>query len=357
MGDACSRATNAGVISGAQSLLAIEFALSPGQREAVVSIMLAGAVLGALVGGWAIDHLGRRQTIAGTCVVFVVGGIIMAVAPSFGVLLLGRFVVGIGVAVSAVADCLYISEISPPSARGWLVTLNELGITAGFLLAYLSNFLFASASDGWRWMFGVSAIPAAIQGVLTVLLPPSPHELCLRGDLATAVSIVQRMHQVDQDEAHARVQAIQQEISESRTVRLRDLLSKSGQTRHRVAVGALLVLAQQFSGQPNALYYTHTIFQAAGTGVSEARTSTLIVGAVKMAMTLAAMAIVDRLGRRPMLLAGISALCLGFGLLSEAARGDGSSWMSTSSDGGSASVSNPLPLVALMLIVTGYSIR
>ncbi|XP_020623523.1 solute carrier family 2, facilitated glucose transporter member 12-like [Orbicella faveolata] len=117
--------------------------------------MLMGAVLASLTGGFIVDFIGRRLAIVINSVVFLVGAIMLALAPSFAVLIVGRFIVGFGVSLSAIAECIYISEIAPAKRRGLLVSLNEVGICVGLLLAYSVNVLFIDLSNGWRYMFGL----------------------------------------------------------------------------------------------------------------------------------------------------------------------------------------------------------
>jgi MFS family permease len=137
-----------------------------------VSLMPLGAVSASLVAGRLLNTLGRKLTIQLTALAFTAGSLLMAFAPSLGPLLLGRFVVGFAVSLSAMSECLYISEMADKSNRGMLITLNELGITVGFLLAYLVNYIFMSTPAGWRVMFGLSAGLAVIQAGFSDLDPP-----------------------------------------------------------------------------------------------------------------------------------------------------------------------------------------
>ena len=126
------------------------------------------------------DYLGRKYSIVLCSVIFVVGAIVLACANSYAILIFGRMVVGFGVSLSATAECVYISEIAPASKRGALVSLNELAITIGFLLAYLLDLAFIKTFEGWRYMFGLVAIPACVQLIFLVFLPSSPRFLMIK---------------------------------------------------------------------------------------------------------------------------------------------------------------------------------
>ena len=182
-----------GIVSGA--LLQLEnkdgklddtFNLGTFEQELVVSLFLIGAILASLTAGHLIDHWGRRIAIIANALVFLIGAIGLSLAQDLTQLLVARVVVGYAVSFSAVAECVYISEISPAERRGELVSLNELGITIGICLAYLVNSAFISMDGGWRYMFGLSAIPAVVQGIGMVWMPPSPRWLLLKGRVEEA---------------------------------------------------------------------------------------------------------------------------------------------------------------------------
>lgn len=183
-----------GVISGAKVQVAHEMELTCGQEEALVSLMPLGAVSASLVAGRLLNSIGRKLTIQLTALTFTAGSLLMALAPGLGLLLVGRFVVGFAVSLSAMSECLYISEIADRTNRGMLITLNELGITIGFLLAYLVNYIFMTTPAGWRVMFGLSAGLAVVQAVALLFLPKTPHFLLLRRREAEAVAVLRRIH-------------------------------------------------------------------------------------------------------------------------------------------------------------------
>eukprot|EP00058_Branchiostoma_floridae_P020853 XP_002606343.1 hypothetical protein BRAFLDRAFT_67586 [Branchiostoma floridae] len=268
-----------GIVSGALLQLREELHLGCLQQEMVVSSMLMGAVIGSLTGGFIVDRFGRRLAIIVNAGVFVCGAMILALAQSYAVLVTGRLVVGFAVSLSAIAECIYISEIAPSSKRGMLVSLNELGITLGILVAYLVNYLFISVPNGWRWMFGLSSLPAIAQGLGMMFLPPSPRYL-----------IINRQEEKAQ-------QVLRQLRGSSVDVELNNI-KNSLQT-------------EQFTGQPNVLYYAPTIFQLVGFHSNTAATlATVGLGIVKVLSTIVSLCLVDRFGRRKFLLAGATVMAV-----------------------------------------------
>src|SRR5579864_3578481 len=174
-----------GVISGAELFFRNEFTLSTFALEVIVSGVLAGAAVGALIGGRLADLFGRRRLLIATAIIFALGAILCAVATTPMILAVGRIIVGFGIGLSSSGVHVYIAEAAPADARGWQVSLFQLAITVGILLAYLVDYAFAGI-QGWRWMFGLAVIPAAIFGSGMLFLPESPRWLLRRGQGETA---------------------------------------------------------------------------------------------------------------------------------------------------------------------------
>lgn len=160
-----------GIISGAKGPMGEDLGLTCSQVGGVVALLPVGAFVASVVGGAAVDKYGRRLTIVLNAILFTVGALLVASTSSYSLILLGRFVLGFAVSLSAIAECIYISEISTPEKRGMMVGLNELGITVGILVAFLSNYIFATTQGGWRIMFGLSAAVAVGQGIAMMFLP------------------------------------------------------------------------------------------------------------------------------------------------------------------------------------------
>ncbi|XP_062586011.1 solute carrier family 2, facilitated glucose transporter member 12-like isoform X3 [Saccostrea cucullata] len=234
-----------GIISGAVLQLRDDFCLSCSFQEMVISAMLMGAVAGSLIGGVLIDKFGRRLTIIVNTVVFLVGALVLGFSPNYPSLIVGRLLLGFAVSLSATGECIYISEIAPPKKRGQLVSLNELGITLGLLLAYLVNYLFINVTEGWRYMFGLSAIPAAIQGVGMFFLLRSPRYLILTGKDAEAEDVLLKLRDGKKIQVHRELEKIKSSISNEKEHTCMDVFSSSDNMRGRMFIGAGLVFFQQ----------------------------------------------------------------------------------------------------------------
>src|ERR1700732_579602 len=181
-----------GVISGAELFLRNDFELSAFALEVIVSGVLAGAAAGALAGGRLADLFGRRSLLIATAIIFAVGAIVCAAATSPAILVIGRIIVGLGIGLASGTVPVYISEVSPAEARGWQVSLFQLAITVGILLAYLVDYAFALI-QGWRWMFGLAIVPAAIFGLGMIFLPESPRWLVRKGQKENARATLSRI--------------------------------------------------------------------------------------------------------------------------------------------------------------------
>lgn len=291
------------VISGALLPLQLDFGLSCLEQEFLVGSLLLGALLASLGGGFLIDCYGRKQAILGSNLVLLAGSLSLGLAGSLAWLVLGRSAAGFAISLSSMACCIYVSELVGPRQRGVLVSLYEAGITTGILLSYALNYALASVPGGWRHMFGWAAAPAVLQSLSLLILPAGTDEAAAHRDLIP----------LQGDEATKRG------LGRPRYSFL-DLFRERDNMRSRTTVGLGLVLFQQLTGQPNVLCYASTIFHSVGfRGGSSAVLASVGLGAVKVAATLAAMGLVDRAGRRALLLAGCALMALsvsGIGLVS-----------------------------------------
>lgn len=298
-----------GIISGAVLQLKSKFCLSCFDQELVVSSMLFGALLGSIFGGIIVDRFGRRLTIIVNAVVFIIGAILAAAAPTFNVVVAGRIILGFAVSLSAIAECIYISEIAPAKSRGLLVSLNELGITVGLLVAYLINYACIDIENGWRYMFGISIIPALIQGIGMVFLPASPRFLMLHRQETRAENVLTKLR--GGADVEKEIDSIRTSIHHEENTHCCDIFKKTNNMIGRLFIGAGLVFFQQFTGQPNVLYYASTILEAVGFHTDSAATlATVGLGVVKVVMTVVALLCVDKWGRRKFLLVGAALMCL-----------------------------------------------
>jgi sugar porter (SP) family MFS transporter len=301
-----------GVISGAQLFFANDFSLSTFALEVMVAAGLAGAAAGALLGGRLADLFGRRTLLIFTALIFAAGALICAAAVSAAMLFAGRIIVGLGIGLSSGTVPVYISEVAPADARGWTVSLFQLAITVGILLAYLVDYAFA-AMQGWRWMFGLSLVPAAIFALGMFYLPETPRWLVRRGQLDKARAILSRIR--DTPEVDAELQEIEGSIAHAvGRGNWRDLLSPA--LRPALIVGIGLAILQQITGINTVIYYAPKIIQSAGiSSASVAILATAGIGTVNVLMTIVSMWLIDRVGRRPLLLTGIAGMVVTLGVL------------------------------------------
>ncbi len=301
-----------GVISGAELFFRNDFTLSTFALEVIVSGVLAGAAVGALTGGRLADLFGRRKLLITTAIIFAAGAILCAAAQSAQMLVAGRIIVGIGIGLSSSTVPVYISEVAPADARGWQVSLFQLAITVGILLAYLVDYAFAQV-QGWRWMFGLAVVPAAIFGSGMIFLPESPRWLLRRGRRDTAQAMLARIRGTpDIDEELLEIERSLAQAEESG--RLSDLLAPS--LRSSLGIGIGLAIFQQITGINTVIYYAPVIIQSAGiSSASGAILATAGIGLVNVLMTIVSMRLIDRKGRKPLLLAGIAGMVVTLGLL------------------------------------------
>jgi sugar porter (SP) family MFS transporter len=301
-----------GVISGAVIFITKDFALTTFPQELVVSMVLLGATIGAVTGGKFADRFGRRITLIGTSVVFIVGALICAVAPSLTTLVLGRVVVGLGIGLASTTVPVYISEVSPPEARGWQVSLFQLAITIGILAAYLVDYGFAK-SEAWRWMLGLAVIPGAILGLGMIFLPESPRWLATHSNRESARAVLVRIR--GPQDVEPELQDILESLAHTEEHGAwSDLLHRS--VRPALIVGVGLAIFQQVTGINTVIYYAPTIIRSAGLpSASAAILATAGIGLVNVLMTIVSMWLIDRIGRRPLLLTGIGGMIVSLGVL------------------------------------------
>ena len=297
-----------GVVSGALLFVKKDFGgLSNFQQELVTSLLLVGAVIGALCAGRVADKIGRRPTVLITAVVFIVGVLLAAFTPTYPVLLVARIIIGVAVGSASMIVPLYIGEIVPPRLRGGLVSLNQLAITVGILSSYLIDYGL-SGTGNWRLMFGLAAIPAVALFIGMLFQHESPHWLIRQGREDEARQVLHRLR-ADGD--------IDAEISEVRELSqreggLRDLISPK--VRPLLMVGVMLAVFQQITGINTVIYYAPTLLQGAGFGNSGALLANVVNGAVNVGMTIVAIWLLDKVGRRPLLLSGTAGMAVGMAI-------------------------------------------
>lgn len=290
-----------GVISGALLFLRETFALSPNQQEIATSSVLIGAIIGAIGAGRVNDALGRKKTLLLLAIIFTLGALLTAISPNFGLFLVFRIIVGLGIGAAASVVPVYISEIAPSNVRGMLVTFNQLAITIGIAVSYWVDLAFAHANMGWPPMFATAAIPGIMLFVGMLISPETPRWLASKGKWGEARRMLERIQGARPDEELADIRAALSE--EKQQMGFRELLRPG--VRGALLVGVGLAVFQQFVGINTVIYYAPTIFQSAGfASASAAILATSVVGIVNVISTIVAILLVDKVGRRPLLLAG-----------------------------------------------------
>jgi MFS transporter, SP family, galactose:H+ symporter len=303
-----------GVISGALLFIRQVMSLSATMQGIVVAIALLGAALGAAAAGYLSDRIGRRRVILGAGLLFVAGAVISAAANDLITLLVGRLFVGLAIGVASMLAPLYLAEISPAEDRGAIVSLNQLCITGGILVSYLVGFALAAAPGGWRWMLALGALPGIILAAGMLVLPESPRWLAGHGRLQDAENVLRRLRgTVD---VAGEFGALRTDLArEGRLASAKELLAP--RLRRPLVIGVGLAMFQQITGINTVIYFAPTIFQSAG--LSSAATAILAtagVGAVNVIMTIVSIRLIDRLGRRQLLLWSLGGMALTLFVLS-----------------------------------------
>lgn len=294
-----------GVVSGALLFLHRDFGpVGSFDKELVVSLLLVGAVVGALGAGRIADRIGRRPTLLATAVVFTVGVLAAAFSPSLGMLIGMRFVIGLAVGSASEVVPLFISETAPPKLRGALVSFNQLALTIGILVSFLVDYALAS-SKNWRLMFGLAVIPAVLLFIGMAFQDESPHWLIRKGRIDEARRVLAKVRPPDDVEREIHdVESL--DIGKSR---LRDLFQPS--LRKVILVGVILAALQQVTGINTIIYYLPTLLKAAGFGSGSSLLANVGNGIVNVGLTILAMLLIDRVGRRPLLIGGLCGMAVG----------------------------------------------
>ncbi|XP_061098028.1 solute carrier family 2, facilitated glucose transporter member 12 [Conger conger] len=290
------------LISGALLQLREVLSLTCQRQEMAVSSLLFGGLLMSLVGGFVVDHYGRKCSVILSAWAVVAGTFAVIVFPSYPVLIAGRAVLGMAVALSCTASCLYIAEIAPKDMRGLLVSLYELMVVIGVLLGFGFSYAFAAVPGGWKYMFVVVVPPALLQALTMLLLPVSPRFLMKKGKFLEAQRVLARLRSCSADEE---LQSMQDSVTEESQSSFLDLFRGKDNVRMRLMIGVALVFFQQVTGQPNVLFYASTVLKSVGFHSNQAATlASTGLGLVKVVATVPAVLLVDRVGSKAFLCVG-----------------------------------------------------
>ncbi len=298
------------VISGAMLFLRRDFNLTDVQLEFAVGIALAGALVGAAVAGYSTDRWGRRWVLLMTALGFGIFSALSGLAIGLISFSVARFFVGVCIGVASLTVPLYISEMSPARIRGALVSLNQLAIGTGIGVAYFVDYALAS-SESWRWMFASAVFPALVLVIGMYFLPESPRWLARNGFREKALENFHRLGRGDEAETElAEVESTLREEQEGLGILLRPGF------RVAVLVGVGLAIFQQITGINTIIYYSPAILQMAGYPSAKAAIlAAAIIGLANIVVALVAIAVVDRVGRRSMLMVSTAGMALALALI------------------------------------------
>jgi len=297
-----------GVVSGIIVFIQDQFKLTLIQTGNFAAALNAAAIVGALVSGWIADQFGRKPALFISSLMFTCGSFLMAAANSYRSLVLGRYVQGYGVGAGLLISPMFISEIAPPAFRGSLVTLSEVSLSFGVLLAYVGNVALSSLPNQWRWMLALGAVPGVLLTLRILFLPESPRFLITQGKTGEAREVLRKvmhpepLHVVDATLADIKVRA-----DEERGASWSLLLKPA--TLVAVVVGAVLAALQHAVGIESIIYHSPILFEKAGIATKRtAMMGTVGMGVIKLIFETYALLNVDRIGRRPLLLWGSAGL-------------------------------------------------
>ena len=302
------------VISGTTHALSLEYQLTPALLGVTVSSALIGTVIAAMTAGIPGQKYGRRDSLRVMAIFYIISAIGCAFAWNWPALIFFRFIGGLGIGGSSVLGPMYIAEIAPPDWRGRLVGFFQVNIVIGILLAYLSNFLIGGIHLGpteWRWMLGVSGIPAVFFLLMLFFIPRSPRWLVMQGNLEEALTVLQ---QIGVPHAKAELDEIVASVHLERSVTSVPLFSR--QYRLPVFVALTVGMFCQLSGINAILYYLNDIFDLAGATKVSGDLQAVAVGAMNLVATLGAMSVIDKFGRKKLLLTGTVGLAICLGMIS-----------------------------------------
>ncbi|MFH0717475.1 sugar porter family MFS transporter [Staphylococcus delphini] len=287
-----------GVISGALLYLKDDIPLNAYTEGLVVSSMLVGAIVGAGLSGPLSEKLGRRRLVFMISIVFIIGALILALAPTMEILVLGRVIIGLAVGGSTAIVPVYLSELAPTDARGSLSSLNQLMITIGILASYLVNYAFAPI-EGWRWMLGLAVVPSLILMIGVIFMPESPRWLLEKRGEKAARDVMKLTYPASEiDHEIENMKKINQIADNTWTV------LKSPWLLSTIIIGSIFALLQQLIGINAIIYYAPKIFATAGLGESTAILSTVGIGVVNVLVTIFAISIIDKIDRKKLLVIG-----------------------------------------------------
>ena len=310
---------DAGIISGVMSFAGPEFNLNDIQSGWVVSSPSFAAMFAMLFSGRLSDKIGRKKMLIYVAFLYAISAVLSALAVSYEMLYIARIIGGVAFGAALVLAPMYIAEISTAENRGKLVSLQQLNIVFGFFAAFLSNFLFnkynttestfLTDENVWRWMLGIELIPALCYFILLFFVPKSPRWLYLKGKYEEAKKVLNKIH--GKERGSREIASIEQNINADKNMsklKIIDLLKPS--LRFILVVGLIVGVLQQITGINAVYFYATSIFKQTGIGTDAAFSSGVLLSTISVIFTFIAIYLIDRMGRRPLLLIGTAGIAV-----------------------------------------------
>lgn len=319
---------DASVISGVIKFIEPEFNLSKLELGWSVASLSLTATAAMMVAGPLSDKYGRRLILKYAAVLYAISALLSAIAPTFIMLVIARMIGGLGVGASLILAPMYIAEISPAKIRGKMVSFNQLNIVIGISVAFFTNYLILSfgSSDAswvaalklkeynWRWMLGIELLPAVLYFLGLMFVPQSPRWLVMKGRFDDALKVMKKFG--DEDAAEAEMKEIKESIGK-KEVKQKMSLSKLFVPSMRlvITIGIVVAVLQQITGINSVFFYAPTIFEQSGIGTDASFVQAILVGIINLVFTILAMLLIDKLGRKLLLLIGVSGIAVSMFLL------------------------------------------
>jgi MFS transporter, SP family, arabinose:H+ symporter len=296
------------VISGTTPFIKPYFGLDDIWLGWTVSSLLAGCIIGVISAGKPSDVFGRKKTLMSAAILFALSAIGSALAHQLSFFICFRVLGGFGVGIASMLSPMYISEVSPAASRGRLVSFNQLAIVIGILLAFISNALLVDIGENnWRWMLAVMGLPALLFFIFLFFAPESPRWLIQKGYSDKAFKILEKVNGAEL--ARQELLTIEESIeTEEDSGTYREVFSM--RMRPILLIGVFLSVFSQITGINSIMYYAPVIFQSIGAGASSAVTQTALIGGVNLIFTFVAIALIDKLGRKPLLIGGVTGMII-----------------------------------------------
>ena len=314
---------DASVISGVVKFIEPEFNLTKIELGWSVASLALTATLAMMVAGPLSDKLGRKLVLKYASVLFAISAVASAFAPSFIILVIARMIGGFGVGAALIIAPMYIAEISPPHLRGRMVSFNQLNIVVGISVAFFTNYLILKLGQSdaawaqtlkfeewnWRWMLGLETLPAVLYFFSLFIVPESPRWLIMKGREEEALTIMTKVSGAQQ--AHADLKAVQDSTTKD-TVKRRTPISELFKPAMRlvISIGIIVAVVQQITGINSVFFYAPIIFEQSGIGTDASFVQAIFVGLTNLVFTLVAIALIDKLGRKPLLTFGVAGIAI-----------------------------------------------